>query len=296
MRCIEVVDGERLPNAEELTAWEVRADMNGDGVIGNTEKWKTISNPSTSDTDWDDASDPLDINPLQNTKLIYNNKGNWDNVNLRIYPAVAHLGEGYWPQTKGVGGYWDGISWWEPLPGMFFAAEVILPTTFVFNGVNVDIGDAFYSCMIVHELGHYVFGLYEEYAKNGYADLNRDTLMCRNGYYLSYRTLYGQQNPPNTMQWAKRGKSCWEWFIEEMRRHGLLTDPLNVDVRRPEHVPYAALRDQGRDVPNVNYQPFSSDCYDAGVSRIDRTFERVYNNALPHLQNQFNVVPLMEWG
>ncbi|MEM3396399.1 MAG: hypothetical protein QXD64_03605, partial [Thermoplasmata archaeon] len=89
---VQDTDNDGLPDAEELTPWEVRADIDGNGVIGNIEKWKTTSDPGlvhtdsdgvsdgeekiryktdpgTSDTDWDGVSEPSDINPLQNTKL-----------------------------------------------------------------------------------------------------------------------------------------------------------------------------------------------------------------------------------
>ena len=90
---IQDTDGDGLPDAEEVTPWKVKADINGDGDMNDWgEQWYTTSDPGlkhtdndavddgqekiryrtdpgSSDTDLDGIIDPNDINPLANTKL-----------------------------------------------------------------------------------------------------------------------------------------------------------------------------------------------------------------------------------
>jgi len=58
---IQDTDGDGLPDAEEVTPWKVKADINGDGIIWEYwpwyESWYVTSNPYVPDTDRDSWSD-----------------------------------------------------------------------------------------------------------------------------------------------------------------------------------------------------------------------------------------------
>jgi len=216
---------------------------------------------------------------------IYNNKQNWDNVNIRVGNQDARDSDDeYWPHTIGVNGYWDGAdAWgnWIPPTG-----EMCLPRQLM--GTSPDTG--YYFVVIVHELGHYVFGFYDEYgyyegwpseefkrySDNGYT-MDWDSLMTLNRFHLSYNEWYSdwfENHPeyPETAQWQKRGRSCWEWFVQQMGREKRLID-FSEEAMRDDYVPYAA-RDP-RDI-EINFD-FSSHSVNMVVA-----FEDISRNHPPN--------------
>jgi len=202
---------------------------------------------------------------------IYNNKQNWDNVNIRIGNQNADSsGDAYWPHTGGVNGYWDGADAWSNTIGP--KEEMCLPKKL--EGYDPDTG--YYSVAIVHELGHYVFGFYDEYADNGYDSLGSDVtaLMLNSYFFLSYRGLYEQQGYPNTEQWANRGMSCWEWFVQQMGREKALID-FSEEAMKEDYVPYAAR--YPRDI-EINYD-FSHYCRSVNITA---PFENAYQEHPPN--------------
>ncbi|MEM4307437.1 MAG: hypothetical protein QXU48_00005 [Thermoplasmata archaeon] len=170
-----------------------------------------------------------DVTIYNNDRFVtFEGKEYWcHQANVRIYPEEAVTKENtiYWPHTKNVEGYWDGILWISIPFGTsyYISGEIVFPKSFIWGNTLVSLGTAAYYMMIVHELGHYVFGLYDEYRSDTpywddlyYEDLGSHSLMYTNYYFLSYYNLYVDLYFPYTTQWAYTQKSCWEWFVKRM--------------------------------------------------------------------------------
>ncbi|MGC8924362.1 MAG: hypothetical protein ACP5KJ_04185 [Candidatus Micrarchaeia archaeon] len=143
------------------------------------------------------------------------------------------------------------------------------------DGTWCNISSPYYGCTLVHELCHYVFGLYEEYAEWPYwpyQSLGDNSVMNTNWYFMSYRKLYADLGYPHTQQWAKTRKSCWEWFvvIQGCERE-ILSFAESARYHDGRHyIPYASFTFPPIDI-NKN---FSEQCRNNPSSTFDKIFSR----------------------
>ena len=177
---------------------------------------------------------------------IYNDQQNWDNVNIRIGDQNAENSDDEWWPSAIINGYWDGIGW-----GLF-SKEIKLPRTWINNGPE----NGTYYNAIAHELGHYVFGFYDEYDEDGdgpHEDFG-NTFMDSNAFYMSYEDLYASEGNPFTAQRDERGMPCWEWFFEQMGKQKVLID-FDEEVRQSDYIPYGAyIEEEGMELSlDINY-------------------------------------------
>ncbi len=203
---------------------------------------------------------------------IYNNKQNWDNVNIRIGDQNATNPEDEWWPWAGYNEYWDESEW-----GWFKDDEMKMPRWF--DGADPDTGD--YIETLVHELGHYIFGFYDEYATGGH-DVLENTLMDNKRWYMSYKKLYDDNENPDTEQMDERGMSCWEWFFDQMGNDKVLID-FDEEARQDGYIPYAAWEEvePGHPPVLINYD-FSDHLYWSGADTYNEILEDLEQNERPY--------------
>jgi|GEM_PF-3260615 len=180
---------------------------------------------------------------------IYNDGAHWNDVNIRVEEGLSTPdNDVVWPNSP-VNGYWDGIntiSW----------NEISIPQRFKYDNsdtVYTAETGGYYS-MLVHEIGHYVFGFSDEYGyyywgfkkydDNGYT-IDWNSLMQNNLFYMSYHQWYdtwfsNHPDYPETAQWHDRGMSCWEWFVQHMGKatyYSALID-FSEEAMSEDYVPY----------------------------------------------------------
>ncbi len=171
-------------------------------------------------------------------------------MNIRIGDQDTTNPEDDWWPSAIINGYWDGIGWG------WFSDEIKLPRQLLGN--NPDAG--IYYDTIVHELGHYIFGFYDEYSDSDDEDELDNTLMDNNDfYYMSYKKLYDDNGNPDTEQMNERGMSCWEWFFDHMGNDKVLID-FDEEAREDDYIPYGAYEDEGIGVKDVNYDFSEESC------------------------------------
>lgn len=115
------------------------------------------------------------------------------------------IGDSDWPDDGDDWRPWAGFNeyWGESGRGFWKDDEMKLPR--LLSNADPDTGD--HIEIVVHELGHYVFDFYDEYAHYGFEELE-STLMDNERWYMSYQGLYEDRGDPDTQQMHERDMSC----------------------------------------------------------------------------------------
>jgi len=189
---------------------------------------------------------------------IYNDKQHWDNCNIRIHDDNAETKEDSdWPRAW-IGEIWDGEKEWT----YGFDKELIMPRKLEGHLPS----EGRWYTTLVHELGHYVFGFYDEYEidpdigdfreypdLDEYPALDDNALMISNEPYMSYKAQY-DISAPITQQLAERGMSCWGWFITAFETDGNSEQKINFqpEAEQYDYRPWGSYERENVPV-DVNY-------------------------------------------
>ncbi|UCE36611.1 MAG: PKD domain-containing protein [Thermoplasmata archaeon] len=147
--------------------------------------------------------------------LIHDNKNNWDNADVQVHKGIAYKNsQSHWPQAS-VGGFDTG-------------GEITMPQTYNPYGVSFihyKPDQAEWYKTLIHECGHYIMHLYDEYQDADEKDypigLAPKTFMSNQLFYSSMSTprLYNDWIKPFWMKTTEHkdetGQSCWETFFEK---------------------------------------------------------------------------------
>ena len=224
--------------------------------------------------------------------VIYNNKEHWDDCDVRI-----HANNMQWPQA-----HVNGISSGN---GIFSSKGFLfMPRVFYLNNLNVqrNLTDAYPydwtianvegflyppSRTLAHEFGHYGIGFYDEYINNNdeyvFPNNNETQAVYHFGMMddqlindpqnseMSVNTIhYADTDHRVTMQWARRGNSCWNYFDQLIGN--LDTEIVSPIIRPDEREPI----DEMYSGPNDNMTNLTVD-----VGRHPHTNVQIINNATP---------------
>ncbi|MEM3397396.1 MAG: hypothetical protein QXD64_08755 [Thermoplasmata archaeon] len=215
---------------------------------------------------------------------------------LLLYNVSKYYGRTFFVSLKGILKYYEGRSMSkEEIVGGIYGkipdARILTFSRSMYVGSrDMEIGYNYYWSTIIHELGHYVFGLYDEYRSDTpywddlyYEDLGSNSLMGNNYYFLSYRALY-EPLWPYTQQYAKRGVSCWEWFVREMEDlRGVLH--FSYECRDSMYQPWGSYELPLHDGRKINYD-FSKFTIE-NMNGWLASFEERYNTDTPNYDVTF---------
>ncbi|HPN40446.1 MAG TPA: choice-of-anchor J domain-containing protein [Candidatus Cloacimonadota bacterium] len=224
--------------------------------------------------------------------VIYNNKEHWDDCDVRIHASNVQ-----WPQARV-----NGIS---SSNGIFSSKGFLfMPRVFYLNNLNVqrNLTDAYPydwtianvwgrlyppSRTLAHEFGHYGIGFYDEYINNNdeyvFPNNNETQAVYHFGMMddqlindpqnseMSCNTIhYADTDHRVTMQWARRGNSCWNYFDQLIGN--LDTEIVSPIIRPDEREPI----DEMYSGPNDNMTNLT-----VNVGSHPHTTVQIINNATP---------------
>jgi|GEM_PF-3544990 len=192
---------------------------------------------------------------------IYDNAENWNSTDIQIYSSNQEWPRAYpADRTLGSGAYSaDGVQTLM-LPRLFYFNSkpanreldwTIYPynwsialTTFDLDGTGSDSAISRVFCpsrTLMHELGHYLFGFYDEYENlagtNVWQNFNYGMMDNQSipgsiqSSELSSLWQYGWPDKQVNAQWQERGWDCWNWFEQDM---GQLHEGIRCPIVRPD--------------------------------------------------------------
>lgn len=189
---------------------------------------------------------------------IYDNKARWEDADIHIYASNLMT-----PRTKNTGSRtFEGRI---ALPPKWYGNPSLGP-----NGIVVehplDPNTSVNYRTLIHELGHYVFGFFDEYidAAGGAIHPNINFGFMDSQYedaidpYTSEMSSNATPQYQSTKQFARRGKSCWQYFRDSYTKQ---YDGLWVEFVVPQN----ALRPAG-----IDYVPGPNDVVTTPDVAIDR--------------------------
>ena len=89
---------------------------------------------------------------------IYDDKANWENADIRIYANNTQ-----WPQANLKGINWPGDGYIFLPPAIYDSSRSYLLVPRFYEANPIDPSRLLFVEAMVHELGHYAFGFYDEY-------------------------------------------------------------------------------------------------------------------------------------
>jgi Secretion system C-terminal sorting domain/Beta-propeller repeat len=159
---------------------------------------------------------------LQNI-AIYDNGSQWDNADIRI-----HANNREWPRTIINGYKWE-MRGYVKLPPQSFGSAIDNINRVYDEPLTPDNYINYY--YIIHELGHYFFGFYDEYISATRELIFPDTAgtqpkinfgfmddgRIQQDQMSSEMSAFETAEYTNTAQYSKRNSACWEYFRTNFR-------------------------------------------------------------------------------
>ncbi|HLF13578.1 MAG TPA: T9SS type A sorting domain-containing protein, partial [Bacteroidota bacterium] len=189
---------------------------------------------------------------------IYDDKARWADADIRIY-AMNTLQ----PQTKTAGS--QTVTGMLMLPPKWHGNPSLGP-----NGIVVehplDPNTSVHYRTLIHELGHYVFGFFDEYIDAAGGAIHRNINFGfmdsqyedANDPYTSEMSANATPQYQSTKQFARHGKSCWQYFRDSYtKKYGGLW----VEFVAPQDAPRPA---------GIDYVPGPNDIVTTPDVAIDR--------------------------
>ena len=187
---------------------------------------------------------------------IYDDSVNWSNSDIQIF-----VNNTQWPSAA-VDGY-QNINGAVYMPPAFYSLIKNLNLELFYNAEAIDPSFLLWNTSIVHELGHYAFGFYDEYENAGgdeiFSNINfgfmddpddpNDPRSTEMSAYVPGDVLWDSY--AETEHYSDRMESCWDYFVSEFE-DPYLDMPLVIYILNPEY--FGISSDDVMKGPNSNLE------------------------------------------